>query len=75
MLRLLGILGLALAWIGQVSASIVYSQPTLWAGAGTDVGISWTSQSDSGVNGFRTYDKFLLKPLPRSTRRRGSEFI
>lgn len=60
MLRLLGILGLALAWIGQVSASIVYSQSTLWAGAGTDVGITWASQSDSGVNGFRTHDNFSL---------------
>ncbi len=42
------------------SASIVYSQPLVWNGNGTDVGSSWTSQVDSSVSGFRAWDNFAV---------------
>ena len=53
------LVSLALAPSGN--GSIVYLQPTLWTGTGTDVGNSLTSHSENPPNtGFRTLDDFSL---------------
>jgi hypothetical protein len=40
-------------------ASPVLSQPAVWSGNGTDVGISWTSQTSNGT-GFVAFDDFMF---------------
>jgi hypothetical protein len=60
MIRSLLIAGLAWAWFGQAGALVLYQQPPVWAGNGTDVGNLWTSHSDATVTGFRTNDNFSL---------------
>jgi hypothetical protein len=44
----------------DASATIVYSQPSVWAGNGTSTGNSLTSQTDPTLSGFRTNDNFSL---------------
>lgn len=53
-------IGLVFASIQAASAGVLYEQPALWNGNGSGVGFGWTSQSDAGVNGFRTFDNFSL---------------
>ena len=55
----LGAFVIALLALSSIPAGAtpLYSQPAVWTGAGTDVGISWTSQTASG-SGFVTFDKF-----------------
>jgi hypothetical protein len=50
----------AVALAPASNATIVYLQPTLWAGNGTDVGSSWTSHTDPSITGFRTNDDFSV---------------
>lgn len=44
----------------SAEATIVYAQPPVWSGDGTDVGHTYTSQTDPGLNGFRALDDFTL---------------
>jgi len=44
----------------QATPTLVYEQPTVWAGDGTTVGTSWTSHADATETGFRTSDNFSL---------------
>lgn len=39
----------------------VITQPSVWSGDGTDVGNGWTSQVDSTLGGFRTFDNFTVE--------------
>jgi hypothetical protein len=66
MIRLLVVIGLTCAWLGEANAGLAFGQPTLWAGNGTSVGSTWASQSDGAgtnppnLNGNRTLDNFSL---------------
>ena len=51
------VLGISGVLGAPASASPIFDQPTLWAGNGTNVGISWTSQTSSGT-GFVAFDTF-----------------
>jgi len=52
--------GLLFVAIQSATAGIVYQQPSVWTGNGTDVGNAWTSHIDTSVTGFRTNDNFSL---------------
>jgi len=58
--RLLVVLGLCGLAAQPLLAGVVFQQPPVWSGNGTVVGSAWTSQSDAGLSGFRTFDNFSL---------------
>src|SRR5260221_9881002 len=57
LLSVVGFLGISSS---QAIASPIYIQPAVWSGNGTNVGVSWTSQTTSGgnTNGFVALDNF-----------------
>jgi hypothetical protein len=52
--------GIVLVSLQAASAAIIYTQPSVWSGNGTNVGSGWTSQLDASNSGFRTFDNFTL---------------
>ena len=47
--------------------STLYSQPSVWTTNGDNVGSGWTSQVDSGSNGYRAFDNFSISTTSQVT--------
>ncbi|HEY3741670.1 MAG TPA: hypothetical protein VGL53_17585, partial [Bryobacteraceae bacterium] len=46
--------------IETLNADVLYQQPSVWNGDGSQTGSGWTDELDSTSTGYQTFDNFVL---------------